>query len=244
MYGPDGRIGLLVPSANTVVEPEFHRLVPDGIGVYAARMRTSRVDVDGAKAMLRHVERAADELGSANMDVIAFACTSSSFVDGVGGETELRRRIERVGRAKGVTTSGCVARALAGLGVRRVVVATPYSEEINELERRFLEQRGIEVLEITGMGIVEPFDIGKVTPEETYGFARGCWRAEADCMFISCTNLRTIDVLQRLGDELGKPVISSNSATCWGCLEALGCGDRKVEFGRIVRPLAAGSSLT
>jgi len=52
MYGQNGRIGLLVPSVNTVVEPEFNRMVPDSIGVYAARMRNSRSDVEDSKALL------------------------------------------------------------------------------------------------------------------------------------------------------------------------------------------------
>ena len=222
MYGQNGRIGLLVPSVNTVVEPEFNRMIPDGINVYAARMRNTRSDVEDSKAMLQHVERAADELGSAHADVIAFACTASSFVTGVEGEIELRDRIERAGEAKAVTTSGSVAGALGTLGVRRVAVATPYPDELNVLEKQFLEDEGIEVLTIAGMDIVDAFSIGKVTPQETYDFARRVWQADADGMFISCTNLRTIDVLAQLEAELSVPVISSNLATCWGCLRALG----------------------
>ena len=234
MYGQNGRIGLLVPSVNTVVEPDFNRLVPEGIGIYAARMRNHRSDVEDSRAMLQHVERAADELGSAHMDVIAFACTASSFVQGVEGEIELRERIERSGGAKAVTTSGAVAAALRTLGIRRVVVATPYPEELNTLEKQFLEDEGIEVLAISGMGIVDAFSIGKVTPQETYDFARRVWRDDADGMFISCTNLRTIDVLARLEDELRVPVISSNSATCWGCLRALGCRETIAGYGRLL----------
>ena len=79
MYGDLGKIGLMVPSVNTVVEPEMELMVPDGINVYATRLRNSRTDVKDSKLMLSHVERAADELASAHMDVIAFACTSSSF---------------------------------------------------------------------------------------------------------------------------------------------------------------------
>ena len=234
MYGQNGRIGLLVPSVNTVVEPEFSQLVPEGINVYAARMRNSRSDVDDSKAMLQHVERAADELGSAHMDVIAFACTASSFVQGVEGEIELRDRIERTGGAKAVTTSGAVAAALGTLGVRRVVVTTPYPDELNMLEQRFLEDEGIEVLAIAGMGIVDAFSIGKVTPQETYDFARRRWRDDADGMFISCTNLRTIEVVERLETELGVPVISSNLATCWGCLRALGCQETTEGYGSLL----------
>lgn len=234
MYGQNGRIGLLVPSVNTVVEPEFNRMVPDGIGVYAARMRNSRSDVEDSKAMLRHVERAADELGSAHMDVIAFACTASSFVEGVDGEIELRTRMEQAGQAKTVTTSGAVAGALRSLGLRRVVVATPYPDELNVLEKQFLEDEGIEVLSISGMGIVDAFSIGKVTPQETYEFARRVWQDAADGMFISCTNLPTLDVLARLEADIGKPVTSSNSATCWRCLRALGCQETVGGYGRLL----------
>ena len=234
MYGQNGRIGLLVPSVNTVVEPEFNRLIPEGISVHAARMRNSRSDVDDSKAMLQHVERAADELGSAHVDVIAFACTASSFVEGVEGEIDLRDRIERAGDAKAVTTSGSVAGALRTLGIRRVAVATPYPDELNVLEKGFLEDEGIEVLAISGMGIVDAFSIGRVTPQETYDFARRVWREDADGLFISCTNLRTIDVLARLEDELGVPVISSNLATCWGCLRALGCRETIDGYGRLL----------
>ena len=222
MYGQNGRIGLLVPSVNTVVEPEFNRMIPEGINVYAARMRNTRSDVEDSKAMLQHVERAADELGSAHVDAVAFACTASSFVEGVEGEIELRDRMERAAGAKSVTTSGSVAGALRTLGIRRVAVATPYPDELNVLEKQFLEDEGIEVLTIAGMDIVDAFSIGKVTPQETYEFARRVWQADADAMFISCTNLRTIDVLAQLEAELNVPVISSNLATCWGCLQALG----------------------
>jgi maleate cis-trans isomerase len=204
------------------------------MGVYAARMRNSRSDVDDSKAMLQHVERAADELSSAHVDVIAFACTASSFVEGVEGEIELRDRMERAGQTKAVTTSGSVAAALRMLGIRRVVVATPYLDQLNVLEKGFLEDEGVEILLISGMGIVDAFSIGKVTPQETYEFARRVWRDDADGMFISCTNLRTIDVLARLEDELGKPVVSSNSATCWGCLRALGCQETIEGYGRLL----------
>ena len=84
----------MVPSVNTVVEPETALMVPDGINVYATRLRNSRTDIKDSKQMLSHVERAADELASAHMDVIAFACTSGSFVQGGKGERVLERLIE------------------------------------------------------------------------------------------------------------------------------------------------------
>ena len=227
MYGMAGRIGLMVPSVNTVAEPEFARLVPADVGVYAARMRNARADTADSKAMLAHVERAADELGSARVDVLAFACTASSFIEGDQGEAALRRRVEAASGVPAVTTSGAVAAALRHLGARRVGVATPYVDELNQLERSYLEAEGFEVAGIAGMGILEAFDIGKVPPAETGRFvcsAVGGAVARVDAVFISCTNLRAIEALPGLAAELGRPAISSNSATCWSSLRALGLG--------------------
>lgn len=230
MYGAEGRIGLLVPSVNTVAEPEIGQLVPEGVAVYAARMRNRRADTEDSKAMLQHVERAADELGSARVGVLTFACTASSFVEGEAGEAGLCRRIEAAGKAPAVTTSRAVGEALQYLGARRIVVATPYVAELNQLEKTYLEGEGVEVLGIAGMGIVEAFDIGKVAPDEVGAFALAAWKNGADALFISCTNLRTIEALQPLAEELGKPVISSNSATCWASLRSLGISEGAAEL--------------
>ena len=228
MYGTAGRIGLMVPSVNTVAEPEFARMVPADVGVYAARMRNARADTADSKAMLAHVERAADELGSARVEVLAFACTASSFVSGDQGEAVLRRRMEAASGVPAVTTSGAVAAALRHFGAHRVAVATPYIDELNRLERSYLEAEGFEVTAMAGMGILDAFDIGKVSPAETGRFVRsavGQAAAKADALFISCTNLRAIEALPGLAGELGRPTISSNSATCWSSLRALGLGE-------------------
>src|SRR5262249_54533395 len=153
----------------------------------------------------------------------AFACTAGSFLEGEGWEAALRARLERAGHCPVVTTSGAVAAALAHLGVRRAAVATPYLPEIDAREKVFLEQKGFEVPLICGMSIRHPFDIGLVPPAEVLGFARETWQAagaDADGLFLSCTNLRTIDVLAQLERELGVPVISSNAATAWSALQA------------------------
>jgi len=228
MYGQNGRIGLLVPSANTVVEPEFTTLVPPGVSVYATRMRTQNANVHDSRALLDHVDRAADELGTAQPDVIAFACTSGSFIDGSTGEQELRRRIEHVGQVGSVvTTAGAVIDALRRVDVRRVTVVTPYPDELNILEQRFLESEGIEVVTVAGMGIGDAYSIGGLAPQDVFEFAQDVWQNQkADGMFLSCTNLPTIEILARLENSFGVPVISSNSATAWACLRLL-----KIEAG-------------
>ncbi|HEY8477118.1 MAG TPA: aspartate/glutamate racemase family protein, partial [Chloroflexota bacterium] len=235
MYGWRGRIGMLVPSVNTVCEYDFYRMAPPGITCHAARIRNSRGDRSDTLAMLQHVERAADELASAHVDVVTFVCTSGSFVEGRSGEAELCARIRRVAGVPVVTTSGAVAEALSALGVRRLVMATPYIAELNEAEVRFLQEHGFEVLREKGMGIVDAYSIAIPTPQDVYRFVREeVWDPQADAVFISCTNLCALDAIGPLESDLGVPVVTSNQATFWGALRALGCGDPVKGFGRLL----------
>ena len=230
-----GRIGLLVPSVNTVVEPELNRLVPDGITVHAARMRNSRADVKDGLKMLDHVERAVDELASARVDVIAFACTTSSFVKGADGERRLRELIERSSRTKTITTSAAVVEALRTLQLQRLTVVTPYSDEVNALEESYLTTNGFSVQALRGMGTEDAWSIGAIPAEVVYRLARDAFRPDSDGLFISCTNLPTVDVIEALETDTGRPVVTSNQATLWACLRAIGCGEPVSGAGRLLR---------
>ena len=234
MFGWRGRIGLLVPSVNTVVEPEGCALLPDGFSVFATRMRNSRSDADDMAQMCAHVDRGVDELLSANVDVIAFACTAGSFFEGTDGEETLRERLRGGSRIEAVTTAGAVAGALRALDAQRVAMVTPYIPELNDLEVKFLEGWGFDVVSQAGMGILTAFDIGVVPLAETYRFAREHVDAGADALFISCTNLRTMDVIQALEEDLGIPVVTSNQATYWQCLRALGHSAAIPGYGKVL----------
>ena len=233
------RIGLLVPSANTVVEPEFWRMAPPRVSLHAARMRNARSDVEDSLRMLEHAERAADELGSARVDVIAFACTASSFVRGAEGEDELRALIERAAGAPAVTTSGAVTAALQALAATSVALYTPYPAELNEREVAFLGGHGIRVVHERGMGITEAVTIADVSTDELLAFVRGVPPPPADAIFLSCTNLATLDAIQPLEAEFDRPVVSSNTATLRSVLKRLGLEPPATAPGRLFAPPAA-----
>ncbi len=233
MFGWRGRIGLLVPSVNTVVEPEGCALLPEGYSVFATRMRNSRSDADDMAQMCAHVDRGVDELLSARVDAIAFACTAGSFFEGADGEEALRARLRGGSPIEAVTTAGAVAGALRALDAQRVAMVTPYIPELNDLEVKFLQDWGFDVVSQAGMGILTAFDIGVVPLAETYRFARDHVAEDADALFISCTNLRTMDVIQALEEDLGIPVVTSNQATYWQCLRALGHTAAISGYGRL-----------
>jgi maleate isomerase len=227
MYGEKGRIGLIVPSNNTVVEQEFRRILPEGITSYATRMRNTKADIGDLEMMVSHATRGADELSTAEVDVIAFACTAGSLLHGIEWERKLRSDLEKAsGGIPCITTSQAVIDAFGHLGLRRLVAATPYVDELNRAEKRFFEASGFEVLDIRGLGIRRAADLGRCYPKEALDLAMSLPYQKADGIFISCTNFRTIDILSELEERTGKPALSSNLATLWAAIKCLpkACG--------------------
>ena len=215
-------------------------MVPGGISVHAARIQNARSDLEDTLCMNTHAERAARELASAKVDAIAFACTAGSFVQGESGENELKGRIEKATGVPVVTTAGAVVDALSALRVTRLVMLTPYTDELNQLEKAFLEESGIDVVAMAGLGIVDAFSIGDVDARGLYRLARTLWREGAagpshpEATFISCTNLPTIDIIADLEQDTGAPVVTSNQATLWASLRVLGCRQPVLGYGALL----------
>ena len=239
MTRPRTKIGLIVPSSNTTVEPDFQRVVPPGVTLHAARMWLVDTTPDGLEAMNEEAETAARALGSAAVDVVAYACTSGSFLGGPGYDEVLLAKIEGVaGGAPAVGTSPAVVEALRASGIRRVAVVTPYVDSINERLRTFLEAHGLEVSSMAGQQLVANLDIGKQTPDQVLRFANVHLFKEADGFFLSCTNWRAMEVAEPLEQALGKPVVTSNQATIWAAFRAVGLTDAVAGYGRLLRSIA------
>lgn len=221
--GCSHRIGLLVPSSNTTMEPEFHHMSPVGVSVHTARMKLLDVTPEGLVEMAEDAERAASLLASAAVDVIVYGCTTGSLVRGIEWEQSLVEVIESLTGLPTFSTSGAVVKALKDLGLERVAVATPYTDVLNRLEHVFLEAHGFEVTAMKGLGLIRNLDIGATEPETIINLVRSVVN-ETDGIFISCTNLPTVNILEPLEKELNMPVISSNQASIWAALRELRIG--------------------
>src|SRR5262249_29202543 len=123
---------------------------------------------------------------------------------------------------------------LRTLGARRIVVGTPYLDEINAREADYLESAGFEVLSITGLNLEKDSDMVRVAPDYILELALSIDRPEADAIFISCGALRTLDVVGEIERRAGKPVIASNQAMIWDTLRLAGIDDRFEGYGRIL----------
>lgn len=236
MYGWRGRLGLIVPSSNSTNEPEFARWLPDGVSLHTARMRLEGVDAESLGAMADEVERCADLLATADVDAIAYGCTTGSLVHGPGYDEEIEGRIESVADVPAVATAASVKRAFARLGLERLAITTPYVEDLNDREVEFLTDAGYEVVAMDGLGIDHNPDIGAQTPETAYRRARALPTGDADGVFVSCTNYRTFEMIASLEADLGMPVVTSNQATLWDALRTLGVATDEVsDLGRLFR---------
>ena len=238
-YGQRARLGLIVPASNTVCEPEMARLSPAGVTTYAARILFSPT-IEGLKAVRHRVRRAAQALSSENVsNLIAFCCTVGSLIEGPGGEGKIISSIEKVAHVPAITTATAVKAAFDALGVRRLAVATPYTREINSHEKNALEQAGYEITSMAGFHEDVPQErfnnrmIGDLPAEAAFQLGLRVNNPDNEVIFISCTNFRAVDIIERLEATTGKPVISSNQATMWFALRTLGLKDKVSGYGRL-----------
>jgi len=234
LYGWRARIGLIVPSSNTTMESEFWKLAPPGVSIHTSRIKLVEVTAEALKEMVKEVTRAAEELATAEVDVIVFGCTTGSLLEGIEWENRLRESIESKVGIKTVTTAQAVVEALRKLKAKKIVVATPYIDELNEREKKFLEENGFKVLKIKGLGIIKNSEIGKQEPWVAYRLAKEVFQKEADAVFISCTNFRTIEIIEALEQDLERPVVSSNTASFWYALRSIGITTKIEGYGKLL----------
>jgi maleate isomerase len=238
MYGSRGRIGLITLASDSSVLPEYARVMPDGVAVYVAPIVLPRGEVT-APALAEmlagdQLERAAALLVWTDVDVIVFACTTGSLVHGIGWDREVGARIARASGRAATTTTTAVLDALRALGATSLAVATPYLEELNVIERQFLEASGFTVTSIAGLGCATDAEIGRLEPADAVSLVERVDTPEADAVFISCTNFHCLPAIASLERQLGKPVVTSNLAGAWAALRQIGVEVQIPGYGQLL----------
>jgi maleate isomerase len=216
------RLGVIIPSSNTTVETEFaSALQGSKITLHTTRIPLKDVTVSALSAMDKETETAAELLKDADVDTVAFACTSGSLIKGIGHDAAIAEKIGKIVDCPVVVTSRAVIQALNYVKAHCIGLATPYLEEVNKKEEEFVTSSGFEVANLKSYNLKHNLEIGRLTPNEVTVLAISANSNWADTIFLSCTNMGTFEVLPPLEKKLQKTVISSNSATLWACLNAL-----------------------
>ncbi len=229
------KIGYLLLATEQTITDDVYTLAPSGVGLHFTRVAIAdSITVETLQSQADLLAEAAGLLlPDGSLDVICYACTSGSLV--IGEERVCEELKKGAPGAKATSLITSVIRALRQVGARRIVVGTPYLEAINEMEKSYLESAGFEVLAIEGLNIEKDSDMVRVTPDYLVDFALSLDRPDADAIFISCGALRTLDVVERLERQLGKPVIASNQAMIWDTLRLARVMDPIEGYGSLLR---------
>lgn len=228
------KIGYILLATEQTVQDDVIRLRPPGVGIHFARAAIAdsiTSETLAAQADLL-ADCAATLLPDGSLDVVCYACTSGSLVI---GEERVFSELQRGAHgARPTSLITGVIRALRRLEARRIVVATPYLDEVNRREVDYLRQAGFEVISMCGLDLEKDSDMVRVAPDYIAEFALAQDRAEADAIFVSCGALRTLEVVGEIEARAGKPVVCSNQAMIWDCLRLAGIDDRFEGYGRLL----------
>ena len=234
--GPHWRahIGFILIANDDLIEKEMIRLAPPGVGMHFTRL-PGVVDctVETLMAMEKGLADAASRFVSdSGFDVVCFACTSASAL--IGEERVMAQITQGAPGARPTSLITGVIQALRTLDVRRIVVATPYLDEINTLEETYLRDKGFDVLDMQGMNILSGDEMYRVTPEFILEYALSIDRPEAEAIFVSCGGLRSLEIVDALEQKAGKPVVASNQAMFWDTIRRAGINDKIKGYGQLL----------
>jgi len=247
MYGWRGRIGIIVPSSDRTTEMDFHELKPEGVAVYVSRVLLPEANdpkkkMEALQQMDAQIPYAAKLLAAVEPDIIAFCCTTGSFLEGVGTDKRIINMIESKTGVEAITTSTALIEALRYLGISKIDLLTPYNVEIGAIAREFLQETipNLEIVGFKDLGIIGGLDKCKVSPYRIYLEAKELVTPTSEALLISCTALQTLPIINVLERDIGKPVITSNNATMWLALRKLGIRHSIENGGQLLRKLSAG----
>jgi maleate isomerase len=232
------RIGFLVPPGNPTVEPEMAELTPPGVSLHFTRMAASGPagTHDGQEARNRSQIASLDDatrlLAMVGPRVMVMAHTATSYTLGRAAEAALVQRLEAATGTRFITAFGSVIEALARLGVRRVGYATPYDAALTEQGRAALGWHAIDVVAVARLeGVRNIYD---ETIERAHAVGRRADHPDAQAVFLSGTGMATLGAIQRLEDDLGKPVLSAATAMMWNALRVAGVNYPRTGYGSLL----------
>lgn len=227
------RIGLIIPSSNRLAEPQFQKYAPPGVGVHVTRLRMTGKWHKPLSQLREAIAEAAAALSDTDPGIVVFNCTASSMENGLAGEMAVLEVIQKASGCSAITTGQAITQALKRLAVKKLVLISPYVEKTNQHEVCYLHEAGFEVLHDFGLGLGGGDEYIAVTPRRWREVVCDNIRPEADGYLLSCTNTTMIEAIEKLEQQLQKPIVTSNQATLWACLRKLDFIDSIKGLGRL-----------
>ena len=218
------RLGFIVPAINVIAEDDYIALAAEDVGVHFARadVDTDREIAQQFQQMIDAAPALAASIAKAGVTVVGFACTSASFFNGEGSDKVIAAHMTAMASVPTFTTATAAVDALRTVGAKTVAIATPYLSWVFEAERNFFQQAGFQVVAINGLERRGGTDINSITDDEIRSLVVDVDRPAADAIFVSCTDLPVLGLIDELERTHGKPVVTSNQATYWAAAKVAG----------------------
>ena len=218
------KIGLMVPVNNTTMEGELLAYLPPGTRCTTLRiprgkglLATDTIDayIDGALAL-------AASFNPAEIDIVAYGCTAAGFISGPARDAALARAINRLTGKPVVTTASAMIEALQDVKANDIALVTPYLDGVNTQLIAFLANSAIKVRAFDSLYAADVDALGRIQADEVDAIARRTMNDACGALFIACSQLPAMSLLDDLRSDFGKPVFSSIQATAWQMRRVLG----------------------
>jgi maleate isomerase len=225
MFGWRGKIGLLVPANNTVMEPEIFSMLPVGVSLYSTRMIIEGAfEPDTLHRMEKQSVRGIEELLFTGVDVIVYSCMATSLAKGSEWDKEFCGQVVKP-EANILTAALSTVEAIKSMQAEKISILSPYPEAIHPLVVPYFESHSISIVAHKSLNISDYRAVTQVAPEIVYREACNLDTTGSKALCILATDIETVKIIPFLEQYLGIPVISTNLAIYWSALEALGVKD-------------------
>ena len=218
---PYPRIGVVTLSTDFTIEQDFRRIchnIPLDIFVNRIPFENPLTHENYLK-MADHLPKIVEDiLPDQKLDVVAYGCTSGTVAI---GEERITSQIHKSKPGAYVTTPITAAlRAFKKLDINKIAILTPYPKLVNETVYDYLQKKKIEIDSFSGFNLEYDSDIAKVDPQHLKRTIKDINYSDVDAVFVSCTALRIVEVLQEVEDLIKKPIVSSNQAIIWDSIRS------------------------
>ena len=232
---PNPRIGLVALSTDFTIEQDYRRIchnIPVDIFVNRIPFENPLTHENYLK-MTDHLPTITENiLPRQNLNTVAYGCTSGTVAI---GEEKIISQIHKSKPGVYVTTPITAAmRAFKKLSIHKVAILTPYPKLVNETVYEYLKDKHIEIDTFSGFNLEYDSDIAKVDPQHLIKIVKDINYLDVDAVFVSCTALRIVEVLQEVEDLIKKPVISSNQAIIWDSIRSVEIKSSIEGFGKLL----------
>ena len=228
------RVGLIALATDFMIERDFINIIKDKeIDFFVNRIECyNPLTKDNLIKMSEKVTEATNNiLPNENIDCIVYGCTSGTIA---AGYDSIEKKVKAAKpNAKLTTPSSAAIKALRKLNVKRLSIFTPYSKTLNDEVVEYFSREGFEITSNNYLDIAADYDIGKVDQEFLYNVLSKIDMSDADALFISCTALPVLNIIDNLEKKLSKPVLSSNQTLIWDSLESIGKNNNVTGFGKL-----------